>query len=73
MVQAFAAEQVSIAEAMSYIVTAEQPLKVEQVRLVLTNMAGDRRHASNILEQIKITERAIAQLWLIRMQQEEGT
>ena len=73
MVQVFAAEQTSISEAMSYVVTAEQPGKVEQVRLVLTNMASDRRHAGNILEQIKITERAVAQLWLIRMQQEPAS
>lgn len=73
MVQAFAAEQTSIAEAMAYVVTAEQPAQVDKIRLVLTNMATDRRHATNVLEQIKIAERAITQLWMIRMQQETGT
>ncbi len=73
MVQAFAAEQTSIAEAMAYVVTAEQPAQVDKIRLVLTNMATDRRHATNVLEQIKIAERAITQLWMIRLQQEAGT
>jgi hypothetical protein len=73
MVQAFAAEQTSIAEAMAYVVTAEQPVQVEKIRLVLTNMAADRRHATSVLEQIKVAERAITQLWMIRMQQEAGS
>ena len=73
MVQAFAAEQTSIAEAMSYIVTCEQPAEAERVRLVLSNLASDRRHAGNVLEQIKVAERAISQLWLIRMQQEPAS
>jgi hypothetical protein len=34
-------------------------------------MAGDRRHAGDIMGQIKIAERAMTQLWLIRMQQED--
>jgi hypothetical protein len=70
MVQEFAAEQTSLAEVMSYVVSCERPEKVEQIKLILTNMASDRRHAKSVLEQIKITERSISQLWLIRMQQE---
>jgi hypothetical protein len=73
MVQEFAAEQTSVAELMSYVVACEQPAQAEQIRLVLTNMASDRRHGTSVLEQIKITERAISQLWLIRMQQEPAS
>jgi hypothetical protein len=73
MVQAFAAEQTSVAEAMSYIVACEQPGDIERIRLVLSTLAADRRHAVNVLEQIKVAERAIAQLWLIRMQQEPAS
>lgn len=73
MVQAFVAEQASIAEMMSYVVVCEQPGQMEQVRLVLSTLASDRRHATNVLEQIKVAERAMAQLWLIRFQQEPAS
>jgi hypothetical protein len=70
MIQAFAAEEASICEVMSYIVNTERPAQSEQVKLVLSQMADDRRRSNGILEQIRATERAMTQLWLIRM--EEG-
>ncbi|MBX3377484.1 MAG: hypothetical protein KF678_10835 [Phycisphaeraceae bacterium] len=73
MVQAFAAEQASIVEIMSYTITCEQPASADQVRLILSNMAADRRRAAHVLEQIKIAERAIGQLWLVRFKQEPAT
>ncbi len=73
MVQAFAAEQASVAEIMGYVVACEVPTHIEQVRLVMTTMAADRRRAGNVLEQVKVSERAISQLWLIRFQQEPAS
>jgi hypothetical protein len=69
MVQAFAAEEVSIAELLAYIATVEQPARVQDVRLVLSDLAAERRRARHILRQINAAERAMVQLWLIRMQQ----
>jgi hypothetical protein len=76
LVQAFAAEEVSIAEVMAYLATVEQPARAADVRLVTTQLVAERRRAEHVLGQIKATERAIVQLWLIRMNQglsaEEG-
>jgi hypothetical protein len=69
MIQVFAAYQVSIAEVMAYVVSAEHPSKAEDVGLILSQMSDDRRRASTIPQQIKATERAIVQLWMIRFEE----
>lgn len=70
MVQLFAAEQTSICEVMAYVVAVELPAEGVRVKEVLDRLATDRRKAAGVLEQINATERAMIELWLIRMQED---
>jgi len=65
-VQRFAAAQVSSAEMMGLVVAAERPSQIEAVRDVLERMGEARRSAGSIEAQLVATERAMAELWLIR-------
>jgi hypothetical protein len=69
MVQEFAAEQVSLAELLAYLVAAEQPGRMDDIRLVLSDMNSERRRAKHISRQLNAAERAMSQLWLIRFNQ----
>ncbi len=72
-VAAFAAEQITLAEMMAHTVAGEQPGRAERVRLVMTQLAEDRRRAAHVFEQIGAAERAITQLWLARFQEDAGS
>lgn len=65
-VQAFAGEQVSIAEMFAYIVCAERPAQATRAMTVINDMSRARREASHIFAQMTVTEQAIARLWLLR-------
>jgi hypothetical protein len=71
-VQAFAAEQVSIAEATAYVAAGERPTAAKRIEAVITRMQTARRAASHVFEQLIATERAILELWLLRFDQEPG-
>jgi hypothetical protein len=71
-VQAFAAEQVSIAEAMAFVVAGERPTAARQIDAVIARMQASRRAASHVFEQLIATEQAILELWLLRFDQESG-
>lgn len=71
-VQAFAAEQVSIAEASAYVAAGERPTAAKRIDAVISRMQAARRAASHVFEQIIATERAILELWLLRFAQEPG-
>jgi hypothetical protein len=71
MVQAFAAEQVAIAEMMAVVVAAEQPARVEPCRVILAELTEKRREARHVLHQVNAAERAIVQLWLARLPEEQ--
>ncbi len=71
-VQAFAAEQVSVAEAMSYVVAGEKPTSAKRVEAIVARMQTARRAASHVFDQILATERAILELWMLRFDQEPG-
>jgi hypothetical protein len=66
-VQAFALEQVGIAELMAYAVTAERPSRAPAVRAAIEEMVAGRRAARHIFEQIAIAERCILAIWMIRL------
>lgn len=70
LVQQFAAEETSVCELMAYVVAAEEPSQGDRVREILSRLAGDRRGASKITEQINATERAMVELWLVRFQED---
>jgi hypothetical protein len=65
-VQAFAGEEVSVAEMLSYIVCAERPVQAARAQVIIDDMAVERRAATHIFEQMTATERAITRLWMLR-------
>jgi len=71
-VQAFAAEQVSIAEAMAYLVAGERPTAAKGVEAAVARMQGARRAAAHVFEQLRAAEQTILELWLLRFDPEPG-
>lgn len=67
IIERFAAEQVSLVEAMGILIEIERPDAASQIESVLQDMATERRNASNIIEQIEIVETASVMLWQIRL------
>jgi hypothetical protein len=65
-VQAFAAEQVAIAELMALVISMEDGSKGEAAKTIIEELSTRRRRAGHIFEQIYAAERAIAQLWRLR-------
>lgn len=70
-IQRFAADQTGTAELTAYVVTGERPAAASAVRLVMSEMAQDRRKAGHIFGQLAAAERAILRLWLVRFQESE--
>ena len=66
-IQAFAAEQVGAAEAMSFVTVAEHPARAPAAAATLDRLAAVRRRAGHVFEQIAATERAILELWTLRL------
>lgn len=66
-VQAFAAQQVTTAELMAYVVSAEHPRLAAQTKSIMDEMADARRRSSHIFEQMVYTERAMLRLWQLRI------
>ncbi|HPO92198.1 MAG TPA: hypothetical protein PL072_01895 [Phycisphaerales bacterium] len=67
-VQAFAAEQTSLVEAMAYVVSAERTSRSRSAAAALDELAQSRRTASHVYEQLYAAERAAARLWLLRLE-----
>jgi hypothetical protein len=65
-VQEFVAEQVTICELMSYVVTAEQPAKSDQGAAALGELSETRRKSRHIFDQIEAAERTRLRFWLAR-------
>lgn len=68
MVQRFAADQAALCEYVAYVVATEQPAQSAVVAEVLDRLGETRRRARTILEQTHAVERAMAELWLIRLE-----
>ncbi|MCC6676857.1 MAG: hypothetical protein IT436_06915 [Phycisphaerales bacterium] len=68
MVQRFAADQAALCEYVAYVVATEQPAQAEAVGDVLTRLGEARRKARTIMEQTHAVERAMTELWLIRLE-----
>lgn len=69
-VQVFAAEQTSLAETMAYAVSAERSGRSVTAQQIMSELAQSRRSASHVYEQILASERAIARLWRLRLQEQ---
>lgn len=65
-IQAFAAEQVSAAELLGYIVAAQHPASTTSVARLLDQLERSRRTATHVFQQIAEAERTITRLWLLR-------
>ena len=68
LVQSFAAEQVTTAELMAYVIAGERPDAADQVRAVLDRLSKARRQAEHVFGQILAAERAMTELWMIRLE-----
>ncbi|MCA9310799.1 MAG: hypothetical protein KDA21_06310, partial [Phycisphaerales bacterium] len=72
-IQEFAAAQVSLAEAMAYVVAANRPSQADQIRALMDTLARERRiydealQAQHIFSQLHVTEATILRLWLIML------
>jgi hypothetical protein len=71
-VQEFAAHQVSIVEAMAFVIAGERPTSARAVGAVVERMQQERRDARHVFEQLLATETAALRLWMIRLGVEEG-
>lgn len=71
-VQVFAAQQVSIAEAMAFIVVGERPTAARAASGVIETMQAERRASKHVFEQLYATELALLKLWMIRFGVETG-
>ncbi|MCG3124533.1 MAG: hypothetical protein GIKADHBN_03001 [Phycisphaerales bacterium] len=67
-IQHFAARHLAVAELMAYVVAIEQPGRATEVAIILDKLAGDRRTAGHILDQINAAELAMLRLWQIRLE-----
>lgn len=68
MVQRFAADQAALCEYMAFITVSEQPSQAEAVGQIIAALAESRRRARHILEQIHASERAITEMWILRLE-----
>jgi len=66
-IQSFAADQASLAELMAYIVSAERPGRADHVLRITRDAEHARQTANHVFNQILAGERAMLELWLIRL------
>ncbi|MCE2968218.1 MAG: hypothetical protein ACK5Q8_07475 [Phycisphaerales bacterium] len=71
-IQQFAAEQVTCAELVAFIVTARIPARSDQAKVILDEMHQSRNAARHIFTQIHACERAMSRLWLLFLQPRES-
>ncbi|MEM9082898.1 MAG: hypothetical protein AAGB34_04815 [Planctomycetota bacterium] len=67
-VRRFVAEQTAVVEAFGYLVASEQLIRSMDVHEILLEAAEARRRASHVVAQVYANERAIARLWMIRIE-----
>lgn len=66
-VQVFAAQQASLCELMALVIAAERPAAAARVEQTLDLWHDRRAAATHVLGQVQVTERAMSELWLIRV------
>jgi hypothetical protein len=64
--QRFVADQISIAEAMAFVVTAERPSRAQSVGALMRQFSLEVSEAPNIIAQSLAAERVMLTLWAIR-------
>jgi len=67
MIQGFAAEQIDTAELMAFVIAVEQPASKPEVASLLDRLGKERRNADHIFGQVLAAERAMIELWALRL------
>lgn len=68
IVQKFAADQVTLAETMAYAIACERPARSGEIARVLDALSTRRRTAEHVMTQLRDGERAMLELWVIRLE-----
>lgn len=68
IVQKFAADQVTLAETMAYAIACERPARSGDIAKVLDELSTRRRTAEHVMTQLRDSERAMLELWIIRLE-----
>lgn len=68
IVQKFAADQVTLAETMAYAIACERPARAAEITRVLEELSTRRRKAEHVMTQLRDGERAMIELWMIRLE-----
>ncbi|MCC6227655.1 MAG: hypothetical protein IT432_00310 [Phycisphaerales bacterium] len=68
IVQKFAADQVTLAETMVYSIACERPARSGEITRVLEELSTRRRMAEHVMTQLRDGERAMLELWIIRLE-----
>ncbi|MEM1185565.1 MAG: hypothetical protein AAGI53_11285 [Planctomycetota bacterium] len=66
LLQSFAAEQAALVEIMAALLISERPGTESRVAQALDRLAGERRRANHVLEQIAASEVVMTELWMLR-------
>lgn len=66
-IQAFAADQAAITELLAYTVSAERPARADRVLRITRDAEHARQTSSHVFQQILAAERAMLELWLVRL------
>ena len=66
LLQSFAAEQAALVEIMAALLISERPGTESRVAQSLDRLAGERRRANHVLEQIAASEVVMTELWMLR-------
>lgn len=67
IVQRFLVEQTALAETMGYVVAAERPGMGASVRQVLDELDAAMQRSTHVFHQIALVERAMVDLWQMRL------
>lgn len=68
IVQRFAADQVTLAETMAYAIACERPARSGEIARVLDELSTRSRTAEHVMTQLRDGERAMLELWIIRLE-----
>lgn len=67
LVQRFVVEQMALTETMAFVVAAERPGSIRSVQRVLDRVEGQLQRATHVFQQVALVERAMLDLWGIRL------
>lgn len=62
----FLSDQLSVAEAMAFVISAERPSRADRIANLMRGLTRDRRGAGSSVGQMLVTEQAMNRLWSIR-------